>query len=251
MDHINLQLREIYNKYWPGLIEAAAPLNASTIKPSDPLLLSINEEAYKQSNLKIMYCGQETFGWGDPSDDKPVLGKKSVDEVISTYDKYFTQGHYKRNEEGKRVFWRAVKKFNKALLTAFPGQNIYPIWNNISKIGKASGKGMNTKIRELEREFFPVFQEELAVLKPDLIIFMTGPYRDGDIEFNLQKAVFSEVSGGIKERALARVKSDSFRKPALRLYHPAYFGGFHRVFDAAKDEMVAMLTDSAAVPASN
>ena len=219
MAHINSQLKEIYDYHWSGLVSAADSLMTAPIKPANPLLIRINEEAYEQSDLRIMYCGQETYGWGGSSKGQSALGAKSVDELAATYEKYFTNGGYKEKELGKRVFWRAVEKFDQALKSAFPDRNVYSIWNNISKIGIADRKGMNAKIRKLERDHFPVFREELALLKPDLVIFMTGPNRDGDISFNLPKPDFFAVSGEIKKRALARVNSSKLTRPALRLYH--------------------------------
>lgn len=249
MAHINSQLKEVYNNYWPGLVSAADSLKAAPIKPANPLLIRIDEKAYEKSDLKIMYCGQETYGWGGSSKGQSALGAKSVDELAATYEKYFTEGGYKEKEQGKRVFWRAVKKFDQALKSAFPDRNIYSIWNNISKIGIADRKGMHASIRELEHKHFPVFRDELKLLKPDLVIFMTGPNRDADIRFNLPDAVFSEVPGEITKRALARVESSDLTRPAIRLYHPAYFGGFNRVSVAAQGEMIKLLTENS--PLSN
>ena len=47
MAHINSQLKEIYDYHWSGLVSAADSLMTAPIKPANPLLIRINEEAYE------------------------------------------------------------------------------------------------------------------------------------------------------------------------------------------------------------
>lgn len=239
MNHINSQLYELYTKHWPNLLAAASSFHASDTKPANPLLLKLNEERYELSDLKIMYCGQETFGWCETLDGRPI------EKMTSTYERYFTNEGYLKTEAGKRAFWRATRKFNASLESAFPERTIYPIWNNISKIGIANRKGMTDKIRQLERANFLVFREELALLKPDLVIFMTGPNRDGDIKFNLPDAKFEAASEHVNKRSLARVTTVHLKRPAVRIYHPAYYGGFNRISGVATAEFIKILKNDA------
>jgi hypothetical protein len=74
---------------------------------------------------------------------------------------------------------------------AFPGRKIAYSWNNIIKIGKSQGRGFPGKeIYTIERKHFVVIPEEISILKPDVILFLTGTYDDkirdvfGDVAFN-------------------------------------------------------------------
>lgn len=103
------------------------------------------------------------------------------------------------------------------------------IWNNISKLGLSEGKtGVNDKSRELERKYFNVVKGEFDIIKPDLVIFMTGPTRDNDIKFNFEQVLFSKVSDFFSQRKMALVEIDGIK--GLRLYHPAYFSGFNKKY---------------------
>lgn len=69
---------------------------------------------------------------------------------------------------------------------------------------------------------------EFDIIKPDLVIFMTGPTRDNDIKFNFEQVLFSKVSDFFSQRKMALVEIDGIK--GLRLYHPAYFSGFNKKY---------------------
>ena len=64
------------------------------------------------------------------------------------------------------------------LLKDFPGKRVSLIWNEISKLSKRKGEGgeaVNAFEHDIEKRFFHVIPEEIKILKPDIIIFLTGP----------------------------------------------------------------------------
>ena len=59
-------LQEIYNSKWNELSDGLNEIlkdNSKENKPTNPLLLYINEDDYKNADIKIMIFGQETNDW--------------------------------------------------------------------------------------------------------------------------------------------------------------------------------------------
>lgn len=61
---------------------------------------------------------------------------------------------------------------------SYPGKTISMIWNNISKmsaITKSGGGPVDASVHEIEHEYFHVIPKEIEILKPNILIFFTGP----------------------------------------------------------------------------
>ena len=234
MSTINARLRELYSSHWSNVIEGQKRFNDSKVKPSNAFLVDVDEDRYSEADIRIMFCGQETNGWG-----KGTV-RTDLDYALEVYNKYYTKGGYDI-EENKRSFWRGVKFLKNNLVRNRSNENIYFIWNNILKFGKSKGRGVTEKIRRFDHDCFPVFRDEMEILQPDLVVFLTGPNRNGDIRFHFPDAKFERLSDSASVRAIASVKSDLLGRPAIRLYHPGYYKGFNQVKELAGSEMVQLL----------
>jgi len=218
---INKNLENLYKTYYEQAL-----LNKKSLKISSPLLIKIDEEKYNNADLKIMIIGQETFGWHGE------FGSEDVQELMNGYDKYLNNNLRGKN---KRVFWKAFHYFEKELNQFYSDKSIYCIWNNLIKISKYEDKGMTDKIRDFERKNFSVISEEFKILKPDIVIFLTGPNRDKDIRYNFSNVSFDNMGfpEKIKDKrtylTAHRVISEDLPKKTVRLYHPNYFGGYNKV----------------------
>ena len=239
MNTINQQLIDLYSSHWSALKLQSPKFDASKIKPACPLLLQVNEDRFHSADLKIMYCGQETKGWGS-------LENSSMEERLERYRSYFLDGGYIK-ESGTSVYWKAVKRFQKHFEHEFEGKNIVSIWNNISKIGLKKRKGMTDDVRKLEREYFPVFRKEFEILQPDIVIFMTGPNRDKDIRFHFPELKIEHTGTGQTKRQLAVLSSPKLADVALRTYHPNYFGGFNHAMEDTKNVLTRHLNGTKTV----
>jgi hypothetical protein len=230
MNEINTQLKTLYENKWKDLTSEADKIKG--IKPAHPLLIKVNDN-YEKADIKVMIFGQETFGWNG---DFP--SKKGIDFLMNDYDcylnnntqDYFYKGRVKR--KNKRTFWNRsnFKYFQEQLEKHFKDKNVEFLWNNLSKIGK-NGKGKQTdEIKELENTYFNVLKKELEILKPDIIIFVTGPTRDRILTSKLNTTL-EHCSPQYKTRQLAKVifnditNADNKEILAFRTYHPRYRAG--------------------------
>lgn len=180
---MNGQLKELYQKHWDSVRDNIVSNHGKFAsfnykdRPAFPYMLCASEK-YINSKHRVMLCGQETYdGWyGKESKDynEDIINKTTVDNLTKLYDSFVNQ-----NCGYGKSFWG----FYKQIYNSNPDVGF--IANNIVKIGKRKGRGYDPDVEKEARSCFPVFKEEVNILKPDLIIFLTGPNYDDKIEYNL------------------------------------------------------------------
>ena len=222
---INQTLRDLYRENWDELQGKLRVLDSN--KYTNPFLISFNEEELNQADIKVMIFGQETKGWGDNKEEHGSLD--TPEAVIDMYHKFFCNKEFYKGHK-KSAFWKAFRGFQDGLETAHPEKSIYYSWNNINKIGRPNRKtGVDKEVRSVERATFSVIASELKAFEPDIVIFLTGPNRDGDIRHHFSGANFAAIDPNIQTRALAKVSHQDLPERTIRLYHPSYFGGFNKI----------------------
>jgi hypothetical protein len=212
---MNSQLLTLYNSKWDNLCAAMQPILADStleLKPTCPLLLKIdNEEEFSNAEIRLMVFGQETNSWYNKFHN-------NQQDIIENYDKFFNEG--KCWSYGGQ-FWNGVSRFISSLQKKYPDNKIKLVWNNVVKIGKYNEKGFPPDyIYEVEREHFSVIKEELEIIKPNIVLFFTGPNYDGIIHDSfgeLEKKAVAPFS----ERQISKIKIDGINI-AFRTYHPNY-----------------------------
>lgn len=224
---MNLALKKMYLENWDNLSnELKGILNDDTkeYKPTNPLLICLDEEKYKSSDIKIMIFGQETNDWGDDFNDDP-------DDTLNTYNDFFNSnacygygGH----------FWNGLNRFLTLLNQKFPEKTIGSVWNNVIKVGN-SGRNRNNPpeyIYNIEKTYFNVIESEIEILQPNIILFVSGPYYDAEIRNSLPDVSFGKLSDSFSERAIAKLKFKNLNN-VYRTYHPNYLWrkGINNYFD--------------------
>ena len=181
--------------------------------PASPLLLKINDEqAYQNADIKLIIFGQETNRWYESF-------HSDTDAILGYYDQFFNTGNYK-NYGGQ--FWNGVARFISMLQERYPSKTIYPIWNNLVKIGKDAGAGFPSDIiHEVEEKEFDVIREELAILQPTIALFFTGPSYDGILDKVFHHPKLTPITGNFLARQLAKLAIPNVSQ-AFRTYHPGY-----------------------------
>lgn len=163
---MNEQLKELYQKYWDKTRDEIVIGKHSAF----PFMISVSKR-YEDAKKRVMFCGQETNDWNGQEYDS-VQGS-TVDSVMNRYDLFVNNGG------DNRTYWNLQKRIIEN------NPEIGFVHNNIVKIGKRYGKGCDEDIDSLAHKDFPTFKKELDILKPNLIIFLTGPDYDGKIKYNL------------------------------------------------------------------
>ena len=239
---LNEQLKSLYASKWPGLCNALRTVTANeanAVKPAYPFLLSTvhwgkdnraNESWYADAGLKVMVFGQETNSWTGGTDDfgtppSPVFNPDiSMEAVMGIYEDFYAahyrQGNFDYNGTRYGTFHYGFNQFASLLNARFPGTQVAYLWNNIVKIGKSQGTGFcGPDIYAQERECFAIIREEVEILKPDLLLFLTGTY-DERIRDNWKDATFSALPPYEANEA-AVVTAPGINVPAYRTNHPS------------------------------
>ena len=219
MKSINEQLSELYASKREALSEALPKSveGAPHPHPTNPLLLYVgDEEAWQSAHLRVMIFGQETNSWeGYYSPDK------SIAHLCGMYNRFFNKGGC---WEYGGYFWNGIARLQKMLGRKFSQKKIEYLWNNIVKVGKADEKGRPPEcIYGLERSFFRVIPDELGILKPNILIFLTGHGYDNLIRENFGKVSRAAIPP-FKEKQLARLSMPATPtvEAAFRTYHPGF-----------------------------
>lgn len=233
---LNSQLEQLYRAHLGPLSTA---IIENKINCTSPLLLKVDESHWEKDAFKVMVFGQEVRGWKLDSYEevKQQLAtdgiERYLEELLAVYYHYF----YHKDSQAMRsrsIFMRVFPRIKKTLKQhpSLKGRKVHLLWNNINKIARNKRQsGMTQTLRDLEEQHFLIAEQELEILKPDLILFLTGPSRVRDI-----RSHFKGVD--VKPKALPNPKKKRPRKMwyaqlqhptlgrSLTLYHPHYYAGF-------------------------
>jgi hypothetical protein len=160
---MNVQLQKLYQRKWSDLVA-----NSAGTESAYPLLIKIHDE-YIDADVKVMIVGQETDGW----EGELEQNDKNITHLMNTYYNYY----HNSPDKNRRPFWnrKGFLFFQEELTKYFSKSKVGFIWNNVSKLGHAHRGGQpSQRISELECNYFNVFNDELKILKPDIVILTIG-----------------------------------------------------------------------------
>ncbi|MBS9768266.1 MAG: hypothetical protein KGV44_12130 [Flavobacteriaceae bacterium] len=243
---LNEQLKELYESKWEDLCKAMKPIVENDDyqeKPAYPLLLSTNqydnegnltESWYADADLKVMVFGQETNKW--TADEKsgmddfgtppnPVFDPEiSLGAVMGLYEDFYSsrkeeKGFNFNNRYG--TFHYGFSTFIKLLTEKIPNKSFSFLWNNISKFGLANQSGkVPNYIYDIEQKYFSVIEEEIRILQPDIILFLTGS-DDNKIMNAIGGCARSPLLAPECTKTLKMIFPKHLNILAYRTYHPS------------------------------
>ena len=195
MNTLTEQLVSLYESKWDGL-KQQLKVTGKTVQA--PFMLGValehnqqggyvDESWWTDADLKVMVFGQEPLDWPMPvlDGDTPVQSDDFVEQYQRFYSDNYNDGlnfltdsdyHLAKNRffsMGFNGIMSGIKDF--ILDESYPGKKAAYLWNNISKLSLGGRKGVSGEIHELEMRYFHVIPQEIKILKPDVLIFLTGP----------------------------------------------------------------------------
>lgn len=205
------QLRELYYSFLPQLKNLVEHIgDEDTADYEGPLLMHCWDDEYNNSEYKILFIGQETNGWN--GFDRPKI-QSDIDNILNLYITFEMGVNY------NSVFWQHVNYINNVLN---PGKKLNFLWSNVLKFGR-SGKGRPDEIvTDAEMLYFNVLRNEIEIVKPDVVIFFSGPNYDYDLGLRIEDISFQQVDTNFEIRQLAKVQSKYLPAKSYRTYHPNY-----------------------------
>ncbi|MET3682933.1 hypothetical protein ABID56_001023 [Alkalibacillus flavidus] len=208
----NQLLHNAYVKRWESLTLSIQELE-DIDRPTHPLLLKVMDEiGYHDSDIKLMVVGKETNDWEGP------FGYYNVEGLQDFYETFMKES----NKAKKTTFWRYMRGFRHHIEKAYPNLTVSTIWNNIHKLGRNGEKGKpNAKIQEITQKHFNVFEDELNILKPDIVIFLTGPGYDAALKNQLPGLTLNSIED-FEMKKIAHCSHPSLPNASIKTYHPGH-----------------------------
>lgn len=167
-----------------------------------PLLMSATEK-YQTSDVKLLIVGQETKGWGYHSEN--------IKQGMADYEKFNLGERYYASP-----FWNVTRKVERAL-----GNTPHSCaWSNVNKFdfeGRRPTGDIMTEISKVDN----LLIKEIQILKPDVIVFFTGPNFDFRLKEIFEYAEFKSVDD-FSIAQCAVLKHPHLPSSTIRTYHPNY-----------------------------
>lgn len=211
---MNEQLKDLYTSKWEEISNMLQSFNEED--PDDeanmathPLLIKANEE-YENADNKIMFFGQETNEWNGVFEEGI-----DIDSVTNVYDEFYLQKGY---EKYGKPFWNFVR----SLKNIESEKKIGYIWNNVLKIGKSDVGTPQQGLINYTLDFFNVIPQEIEILKPKVLLFLSGHTYDEHIKKSVGNFTVVPIVG-FTTNELCILKFDDINVDlAIRTYHPGY-----------------------------
>ena len=232
---MNKELQKLYEKHYPNLTKEMFLRNQKLEKESErstnPLLLNVSEN-YMKADLRVMFFGQETNYWHTEMDGTGQFHGE-ISPLLNLYENFYIKGNcYSYGGQ----FWNGINRFKQLLNKTSKDNNFEFIWNNVVKIGKC-GKGFPSQINDITNKYFNVISDEIKITKPDILVFLSGPYYDNEIKKTIGDFKSFPIDS-FPQRKLCRLEFKD--KPiAFRTYHPNYLwrNGIDNYFNAIINEI--------------
>lgn len=191
-------MRRIYEKYFPRLIDFQ--LEYSRFGLEGPILISVPDRFFSQST-RLVFVGQQTNRW--------CTGLNGLDEILKVYEEFDFGRHYNASP-----FWNVIRKFERA----FSVSPYSSVWTNINRFDERGNRPNRTLETDLE-VFDNLIVEELRLLKPDILIYFTGPSFDSRIQRIFPDSEFSVVDD-LPLSLLSKITNKNLPKSTYRTHHP-------------------------------
>lgn len=171
------ELQQRLNAFYANVLTEARPHFSSDdlVALSAPFLISISDE-YLNAPVRVMFVGKETNRW------KYQLNKfydldKPIETMIARYEKQFA------DEKWGKPFMQMFAHVAKELMENQPRAIV---WNNLMKMdwdrGLSHSRNSINHSKELQKLSCEIFNFELGLLKPHVIIFASGHTYDRAIK---------------------------------------------------------------------
>ena len=229
------KLTNLYRSKYANLLSRLSKITQSgtAIDAALPLLLWLDDEHKNVSDklYRIMIFGRETNNWNSPdiptydfkisSSDDIANQVNAIQDIYNAYCYFDDSPKSRFTKNGPKLF---EKTFRNILQKE---ENACFIWNNICKIGRGNaGTGRACgiapyKIHEAEMELFNVVPDEIDIIRPNILVFLTGSKGVGFIKKKFPDAEFIEIEGNLDVEKVILPKQDSVKYAYRVKIHPS------------------------------
>ncbi|GIP52919.1 hypothetical protein [Paenibacillus vini] len=225
---LEFHLRAAYYECWNRLITTSEQLALQDLEQlSNPFLVKALP-VYKKAKRKVLFVGQETNGW-DPFKltldtfkhrDEEVRRENAVDFLQWMYEDL---RHHRKYDH--TPFWKGMRRLYQAIS---PGEGDDGFLHTELVRFDYANKRPPHEIENLLQQEYNVLPMEIYALKPEVVVFFTGPDYDDRLRETfhrvggLGKPLSFEPVKDFKVNVLSRVVHSNLPYHTYRTYHPNY-----------------------------
>ena len=220
---MNHELNECQAKWLKQVFEPFAEKYSNI---SYPFFLGVSEK-YIQAQNRIMIVGQETNGWSTYKPDWSIEDSQKWAIDYLNYQLHYSSDPALKEQFGRRnssPFWGFFKQFSK--------DDIVPCWNNVDKAQRNIDGNTKSLTEAMEGELnctLPdsnktLFQKEIEITQPSLIVFITGPTYSRTMEaaMTLKTGALDYFELSHQNGCVDITEIAGFNKPTFWTYHPRH-----------------------------
>lgn len=207
---INQKLLKLFESKWEAVNKVYDALQEE--EEWAVLHLACVPPNYEKMKYKILIVGQENNGYGYETEPKKSM--------LFTLD--FQSNRYYDNAPFFSFPYSFCASINDCDNEKYSKKS-YLAWVNLKEFSfeTSSKKPLNEKAQNIIDNEYNILEEEIKIINPDIVLFLTGPYYDYYIEKQLKGVEFKTIENyGIRQ--FARVEHKSLPKNSFRIYHPVY-----------------------------
>lgn len=208
---MNDALNTLYSDHWDNYLQQILIPNLNSKHDcAYPYLIHASDH-YQNAAKHVMICGQESYGWGDEYPDYHDVTPAQLQHLYYDFICHPDKSVDKVNKPGRRSpYWN----FSWRLMQAHPECGF--IFQNVVKIGRKGKKGCDDDLFKNNLDFISdIWKAELKILKPDIIIFLTGNY-----DWRIRKVIGEFQTKPIAPNLDQLIFEDSSMPLCYRTNHP-------------------------------
>ncbi|MEH7114599.1 hypothetical protein V7124_19865 [Neobacillus niacini] len=238
----------VYFEWWNRMLRAVQQLDDRDIqKLSNPFVIKCLP-AYRKAKRKVLFVGKETNGWGlfhETLQYYKDMDEQYQRERIIRYLQWMYEDFRLRRKWDHTLFWRGCRELFQAIA---PGEGDDAFLHTELIPFDYDNNRPPAHLEEKLQSEFNVLPMTIEVIKPDVVIFLTGySYDDRLIKtFRDQRVAGDTIEfypiDGFEERQFARISHVMLPFHTYRTYHPGY-SLLNRdiVFDPIKEKITGLL----------
>lgn len=191
---------------------------------------------YLESEFKVVIIGKETNGWFNSNERK----EEGLTEINLQFEKYINSLKQLYSQHNIGVNYRSpIYLFIDLLLDKLTESKTTGILLTEMLRHDYKGSGLpNELIEKIAYNNNFILRNELEILNPDALVFLTGPTYDRFITLTYPTAVFHKHEGYALNQVSVIENIPNIKK-AIRIYHPDYHNRLGSEFKYEMREVIS------------
>lgn len=210
----NQQLLRLFESKWGAIEKIYSEIQNAVQDEEDWIVMHLAciPYNYEKMKYKILIVGQENNGWDWEYKSAKASMLFSLDfHDMRRWDNRFFNFPYN--------FCQSINDCDNENYS----KKSYLAWVNLKEFSFDSDpkKPLPEKVQNIIDNEFNILEEEIKIIAPDIVLFLTGPKYDCHIQKQLSGVEFKEVAN-YQIGHFARVEHKVLPKNSFRIYHPGY-----------------------------